>query len=555
MKKTIGLLAIIVALWLPRSQALDRFVTPDEPKWLMRSANFYLALAQGDLGSTYQKEHPGVTAMWAGLAGFLRGYPQYIKLGPGQMDRPPQLERYLENHGVEALALLATSRRFIVIAIVIALSLAYLSAVRLVGFLPALVGFLLLAFDPFLIALSSLLHLDGLVSALMLLSMLAWLNYLYNGRRFADLLLSAVSAGLSWLTKSPALFLLPFLGLICLIEVGRLWLGRAQITRAELWKLLRSSLLWAAIAVVVFIILWPAMWVYPIGTVRQIFSAAASYASDGHESAIFFNHAIYPAGIDDWRFYPVSYFWRVTPITLAGLVALIISLLLPQRFPLSRQQRLTTLYLGLFVLLFTVFMSVGAKKFDRYLLPVFAPLDLLAGLGWTAVISPLLKPSSSKEARSLQSAIWLSIIGIGGLAGLVAIQALSAAQTFPYYFTYYNPLAGGSVKAPQVMMIGWGEGLDQAARYLNDKPGADNLKVVSWYADGPFSFLFHGETNRRDLPALPQDLPPADYLVIYAHQWQRQLPSREFLDYYASQQPEKVVKIDGLEYARIYRLR
>ena len=555
MKKTIGLLAIIVALWLPRSQALDRFVTPDEPKWLMRSANFYLALAQGDLGSTYQKEHPGVTAMWAGLAGFLRGYPQYIKLGPGQMDRPPQLERYLENHGVEALALLATSRRFIVIAIVITLSLAYLSAVRLVGFLPALVGFLLLAFDPFLIALSRLLHLDGLVSALMLLSLLAWLNYLYNGRRFADLLLSAVSAGLSWLTKSPALFLLPFLGLICLIEVGRLWLGRAQITRAELWKLLRSSLLWAAIAVVVFIILWPAMWVDPIGTVRQIFSAAASYASEGHESAIFFNHAIYPAGIDDWRFYPVSYFWRVTPITLAGLVALIISLLLPQRFPLSRQQRLTTLYLGLFVLLFTVFMSVGAKKFDRYLLPVFAPLDLLAGLGWTAVISPLFKPSSSKEARSLQSAIWLSIIGIGGLAGLVAIQALSAAQTFPYYFTYYNPLAGGSVKAPQVMMIGWGEGLDQAARYLNDKPGADNLKVVSWYADGPFSFLFHGETNRRDLPALPQDLPPADYLVIYAHQWQRQLPSREFLDYYASQQPEKVVKIDGLEYARIYRLR
>lgn len=555
MKKTIGLLAIIVALWLPRSQALDRFVTPDEPKWLMRSANFYLALAQGDLGSTYQKEHPGVTAMWAGLAGFLRGYPQYIKLGPGQMDRPPQLERYLENHGVEALALLATSRRFIVIAIVIALSLAYLSAVRLVGFLPALVGFLLLAFDPFLIALSRLLHLDGLVSALMLLSLLAWLNYLYNGRRFADLLLSAVSAGLSWLTKSPALFLLPFLGLICLIEVGRLWLGRAQITRAELWKLLRSSLLWAAIAVVVFIILWPAMWVDPIGTVRQIFSAAASYASEGHESAIFFNHAIYPAGIDDWRFYPVSYFWRATPITLAGLVALIISLLLPQRFPLSRQQRLTTLYLGLFVLLFTVFMSVGAKKFDRYLLPVFAPLDLLAGLGWTAVISPLFKPSSSKEARSPQSAIWLSIIGIAGLAGLVAIQALSAAQTFPYYFTYYNPLAGGSAKAPQVMMIGWGEGLDQAARYLNDKPGADNLKVVSWYADGPFSFLFHGETNRRDLPALPQDLPPADYLVIYAHQWQRQLPSREFLDYYASQQPEKVVKIDGLEYARIYRLR
>lgn len=555
MKKTIGLIAVIVALWLPRGQALDRFVTPDEPKWLLRSANFYLALAQHDLGSTYQKEHPGVTAMWAGLAGFLRGFPQYVRLGPGQMDRPPQLERYLKNHGVEALSLLATSRRFIVIAIVIALSLAYLSAVRLVGFLPALAGFLLLAFDPFLIALSRLLHLDGLVSALMLLSLLAWLNYLYNGRRFVDLLLSAVSAGLSWLTKSPALFLLPFLGLTCLVEVGRLWLGQRQITWADLWKLLRSGLLWAAIAVVVFTLLWPAMWVDPLGTVRQIFSGAASYASEGHDSIVFFNQAIYPAGIDDWRFYPVSYYWRATPVILAGLIALIVSLLLPRRFPLSRQQRLTALYLGLFALLFTVFMSLGAKKFDRYLLPVFAPLDLLAGLGWTAVISPLFKPSSSKQARGPRPVIWLSIIGIAGLVGLVAIQALSAAQTFPYYFTYYNPLAGGAARAPQVMMIGWGEGLDQAAQYLNDKPGADKLKVVSWYADGPFSFLFHGETIRKDLPALPQDLPPADYLVIYAHQWQRQLPSREFLDYYAAQEPEKVVKIDGLEYARIYRLR
>ncbi len=88
MKKAVSLLAVIVALWLPRSLALDRFVTPDEPKWLMRSANFYLALAQRDLGSTYQKEHPGVTVMWAGLAGLLRGYPQYVQLGPGPMDRP-----------------------------------------------------------------------------------------------------------------------------------------------------------------------------------------------------------------------------------------------------------------------------------------------------------------------------------------------------------------------------------------------------------------------------------------------------------------------------------
>jgi len=60
------------------------------------------------------------------------------------------------------------------------------------------------------------------------------------------------------------------------------------------------------------------------------------------------------------------------------------------------------------------------------------------------------------------------------LGGILFIQALSALQTFPYFFSYYNPLAGGSSRAPQVMMIGWGEGMDQAARYLNQKPDAEN---------------------------------------------------------------------------------
>jgi len=555
MKKIIGLIAVLIALWLPRSQALNQFVTPDEPKWLMRSANFYLALAQRDLVSTYQKEHPGVTVMWAGLAGFLREYPQYIRLGPGQMGRPPQLERYLENHSVEALSLLAAGRQVMVIIILIVLSLAYFSAVRLIGLVPAVVGFFLIAFDPFLIALSRLLHLDGLVSALMLLSVLAWLNYLYNGRRLIDLLLSAAAAGLSWLTKSPALFLLPFIGLVCLIEVGRTWLAQRKLLWGEIWKLVRPVLLWTAIAALVFVVLWPAMWINPLGTIRQIFNSAATYASGGHDSAVFFNRAIYPAGINDWRFYPMSYFWRATPITILGLIALLISLFLPRRFPLTQQQRLTALYLGLFALLFTVFMSLGAKKFDRYLLPVFAPMELLAGLGWVAIFNPLFKPSSAENTRSNQSRAWMRVVGIVGLVAIVVFQAFVAAQASPYYFTYYNPLAGGSARAPQVMMIGWGEGLDQAARYLNEKPDAKRLKVISWYADGPFSFLFNGETVRKDLPLNPEDLPPADYLVIYSHQWQRQLPSREFLDYFASQQPEKVIELDGLEYARIYRLR
>src|SRR3972149_248484 len=71
----LALALVVVATWLPRGLALDRFVTTDEVLWLTRSGNFYYALTQRDYKNTYQREHPGVTVMWAGMLGFLRAIP------------------------------------------------------------------------------------------------------------------------------------------------------------------------------------------------------------------------------------------------------------------------------------------------------------------------------------------------------------------------------------------------------------------------------------------------------------------------------------------------
>ena len=551
----LALLVIGVAMWLPRGLALDVFVTPDEPKWLTRSANFFNALAQRDFDNTYQKEHPGVTIMWAGTAAFLSRFPSYVEIGPGEQDRPQKLKRFLDNRQVSVMPLLAAGRRFVVFAIIAAAALSFLAATRLIGLLSAFVGFWLIAFDPFLIALSRLLHLDGLVSTLMLLSILFWLCYLYRGARWLDLVISAAAAGLSWLTKSPALFLLPFLGLTCLIEVGRLWLKTRQLSWRDLWRLTWPVLLWTGIAAGVFVLAWPAMWVNPVHALGQIFGGAASYASEGHESITFFNGAIYASGISDWRFYPVSYLWRTTLPVLIGLILLVITSIWRGRFPATPEQRLTALHLALFAVLFTIFMTSGAKKFDRYILPVFAPLDILAGLGLVTFLKLNLPRAPGGEPTKTAAFRWARPSSFALLATALLFQTFSAQQVFPYYFNYYNPLLGGASRAPQVMMIGWGEGLDQAARYLNAQPDAAKLKVASWYPDGPFSYLFVGETSLKDLPISAEDLPKADYLVLYTHQWQRQLPSQGFLANFKNITPEKIVTIGNLEYARIYRLR
>jgi dolichyl-phosphate-mannose--protein O-mannosyl transferase len=118
---------------------------------------------------TYQREHPGVTAMWAGSGGLLWRFPDYANTDVKQISDPVDYEPLLQEHGHRAVELLAAGRFFTVAANTIALLLAFVLARRLMGFLPALIGFLLIAFDPFYAAHSHLLHLDGMLSSFMLL--------------------------------------------------------------------------------------------------------------------------------------------------------------------------------------------------------------------------------------------------------------------------------------------------------------------------------------------------------------------------------------------------
>ncbi len=346
-------------------------------------------------------------------------------------------------------------------------------------------GFWLIAFDPFHVAHSRLLHLDGLLSSFMLLSVLAFLSYLRE-HRSRDLAVSAVAAGLGWLTKSPAFFLAPFVGLLILLRV---WNGLRLEPRAvvgcrlffkRLWPAIRPLVGWGFLAVGVFVARWPAEWVAPSEALSGVFNIAGEYAAEGHGNALFFDGQLIPdgrLGIEFYYFYPLTYLWRATPITLLGLFFVTVSFFARCHFLAERGRRRVVMALGLFVLLFTLFISLGTKKFDRYLLPVYPALDLLAGIGWAAVLDGM-----RTRALSLQRSRVMSLFLSQGTTALLTLlfvgQVLPVMTTYPYYFSYYNPLLGGSRKAPEVMQIGWGEGIDQAARYLNAKPNAKQLTSI-----------------------------------------------------------------------------
>jgi hypothetical protein len=195
-------------------------------------------------------------------------------------------------------------------------------------------------------------------------------------------------------------------------------------------------------------------------------------------------------------------------------------------------------------------MTVGSKKFDRYLLPVFPPLDFLAGMGWFALADWLAERKRSPLLR-------LSPLLIA--SAVVIAQALLSLNTFPYYLSYYNPLMGGSQAASRVMQIGWGEGLDQAARYLKAKDQPRKLRVLSWYALGSVSYYFPGEVRYMGSDQGTDEhewekLNSSDYVIVYINQWQRNLPA-PILDYLKQKPVEHSVWINGIEYARIYKVK
>jgi hypothetical protein len=533
-RQRVAVAALLLAVWalLLRVPALDQFVTADEHAWLARSGNFYYALAHGDWAGTFQRHHPGVTVTWAGLGGYLLTFPGYAAVAPGQFGwLTEEIEPFLRSQGHDPLAVLAAGRLVSVLLITLTLTGCYLIARRLLDEWTAFLGMALIVFAPFHIAHSRLLHLDGLVSSLMLLAVLAWIDHLRTGAR-GTLAAAATAAGLAWLTRSPALFLLPLFALLALLKLWR--------DPTHPWPaLLRSTLIGGLGGVLLFVLLWPAMWVDPVGSLRAVLSAAGDYAAEGHLKPIFFNGEIF-AGDPGWTFYPLAYLWRITPITGIGLLAALVAWARRADPFRPGPQRAVLGALLLYALGFILFMNLGAKKFDRYILPAHLPLEILAAAGWVALLGWARRRGETRGRGHL----WPLAAG-----SVILGQALFVLPFAPYYLSFYNPALGGSRVAPAVMMIGWGEGADQAGRYLDAKPHAAGLRVASGYTNGPLSYFFRGET-------LPLTFwYHADYAALFIQDFQRQLPSRRTAAEFGKLTPEAVFTLNGIDYAYLYDLR
>ena len=475
---------IILAAVLVRLLPLKRYVTPDEPVWVYRSLRFADALASQDWAAVPSTGHPGVTTMWLGAAGVAAR--RWVDPVGGAADAAwIRSTAWLSPENWQALRRLSAFLPYGRVAVALTTALGLWVTYRLVAHLfdwrIAGVTLGLLAFDPFLVGHSGLLHTDALLATYCGISVLCLLAAVRAERRsWAWSLTSGAAGGLALLTKSLA----AFLPLFALVLVGTTW----ALRRWRLQKTIELALPWGVACSATFLALFPAMWGAPVQTLRDLFGAPRLQSTAALLPTFFAGRVALVHGPE---FYAAALPLRLGPLVLVGLVLSV------RAFWKRRSLRPELAWLWLFALGYTALLALSPKKYDRYLLPVLPPLALAASLGIIAAVDELAGSRATRAARYGRLPLVLVV---------VLLQLLLLAPFAAYPLTAFNPLLGGPWLAKRLLSVNWGEGMGAAARWLNDRPDADQLTVAALSVPS-FAPLFSGRTVPLDQIAL------ADYSV------------------------------------------
>jgi len=567
-------LSLFLLAFLPRAYDLQRFVTADEAKWVYRSAQFLLALLRGDFSATSVNLTPAVTTTWLGSLG-LAVYYQFNQSAIGQpfVDWLAALPEFRVQ-----LDILAATRWPMVILTSLSVVIIFALLRRL--FNSTLLAFLaavLIAFDPHPIAVSRILGHDAPAMVFMSLSLLFLLLGVQRETRIrgdkdakrqgsdkmklsfrllasSPFILSGFAAGLAFLSKAPALFLIPFAGLVFILAAIPL--------PPRLLASLSPLLVWLVVAYLTFVAFWPAAWVEPVGRPVAVFQNAFISATDEEEAS--------EEGF--WRvpdlgpfYYAVNGAFKLSPLVMvgAGLAAFFaVKERVGQQRAVKRGERSeiqntsisspprllasSLLWLVAFTVLFTLFMTASDKRSPRYILPIFPPLAIIAAWGWLALAGRTGEQGSrgAREQRRTASHLTLHASRFT-LSALLLVAALVILLPYsPYYFTFYNPLLGGPFTAPRLVKIGWGEGLDQVGRFLQREDFSRDSRVGTAYASTVAPY-FEGNLSKVTEANL-------DYVVLYMKQIQSGEPAPEFIRYFEQAGSIFSVELNGIHYADVY---
>ena len=554
-KKYVLVLILLAVTVIPRLPGLNSFVAVDEPAWLTRGANFYYALGQREFQNTIYEYHPSVITMWYVASAVFVYFPEYRGLGQGYFDVDKEtFDPFLLAHGKQPITLLYISRLFQVIVISLFVLLVFYFLSRLIGEKKAFLVTALTSSAPFFLGHSRLLSHEAMVAIFVLASIFGMMAYLEYEKKWYYLVISAASAALAQLTKSSAMAIFPVIALMLAVSVFEKM--KEHGFKSVLMDHLKIFGIWLAMLVLVYFIVWPGMWVAPGKMLYEVYGNAFSYALEGARLQV--TQELEPSKfhIDTVGTTALTFVMYIlesgTIITWLGILLAVASLFLKGKNAPTLIEKKIFIYLFTATIMFILLFSVAnGFNYRHYIMTSHVSVSAIAALGWAIWLGWLgMQWETGNRLR----------VGVGGAVLLIILQLAEAAAFYPYYYTYYNPiLAAITGKAP---VSNYGEGIEQAAAYLAQKPNAESLKVFAYRGRGPFSFFFPGKTiilnplfvEEPGMSAMFERLKQSDYVVITDTLGLRSARNALFVQNLNSISPEYSIYIKGVAPIRIYRV-
>jgi|GEM_PF-4314403 len=479
------------------------YIQPTTDLWIQRSVHFYYALKSGNWAGTYTMYHPGVTIMW--LVGITSGiyFPLFEKLN-GFI---PNIFSY----DIFPSYIFFTSLS-VVIGEVTLLVFLYLVLSKIFGIKIAFFSILSLLLEPFFLGNARSIHMDTIVSLLVLISLaLYFLGLKKNQLKY--LALCGIFAGLGVLTRINSGIVIVFIYLwqILLTVFGKVsW----KTSFKHLFVISLSSAL-------VFYILFPAMWFHPLQTALRVFKEGVFDTALGEESRrpvfLLFNNYSLPQKLLSYIVY--------TPFRLSPLCLLFLGVFVLKRKELTVniEHKSFIKMLLTFAIFYLLFISIPSKQIFRYILPIFPIVAIFFAISLDSIKSKYLK------------------------TGSIVLQTVLVLIYYPNFFAYFNPILGGISVASKIINLNQdATNYKEIADYLNNKENPENLKIAM-YDSSSFKPLFKGESFI--IKSFVRDYQKAvdtDYVLLPLEIGKEFVPWENY-------HREKVFKLLGFDYYYLYK--
>jgi hypothetical protein len=426
----------------------------------------------------------------------------------------------------DAEAILFRSRMAVVALALLLALIVFVSNKEMFGLGAGVIALGLLAFDPTLLAHSSVATTDTGQALLLFSAIYAFYRYVRRPTAWRLTVVSIV-AGLAVAAKVSAVQIFPMIGLLAIAEV--LWSRKTMMERPNEStgrQVMRLAVALGVVAAVSFTILWAsygfhylpadggvplvppmdeklaqvpsarAAWV--LGAVDRLHLLPQAYtygfAHTLQEARSFTTYVlgtVYPHAV--WSFFPVSMLIK-SSLTFLILLAVGVWAVVTGRV----QERRATLYMTIPAALYLVLAIGGGMNIGvRHVLPVYVFLTAaVAGAAWALI---------------QQNRRWLYVV-----VALLVFQAASVLHSFPAYIAYANEAFGGPADVHKYLSDSnsdWGQQLKAVKRYV-DQRGIREC-WIAYFGQGPLDYRSYGIPCKPLLTASSMyspaalDVPPA----------------------------------------------